>query len=449
MDSKLVCTASVGQRRCAIFVGGAPGGSAPFLFKHYPELMLQRAGLMENAEEVLQGLNFDAAGQPVSTSLSEQTSWLFQSMPTELGYRVLDEQGKVLLASAGMRSESEWLTETPAKSLNGIERTEIDGKSFAITTLKVSRGGALFYVQTATSVRFTKVLTDEKVRPAQAIVKAIVFLLFATLMFALALTLTVNRVLRPLRDASCAAAQIGPPNLGTRLLSEGVPSEIRPLIDAFNAALDRLQNGFLAQRQFLGSAAHELQTPLTLIRGQIELQPEIEDKELLFREIDLMARQVRQLLHLAEVSEPQNFSFVRISSVDVARDVLAYLLPKAHSKQVTLRLDAPGTPTTIWADRSALFILLKNILENAINVSTSGAAVTLIIDDVSIQILDEGPGIEAEHLPFLFKRFWRAPDTIHDGAGLGLAICMEIAVAHNWGLTANSSADGTRFMVSL
>jgi signal transduction histidine kinase len=116
---------------------------------------------------------------------------------------------------------------------------------------------------------------------------------------------------------------------------------------------------------------------------------------------------------------------------------------------VKLQLEAPVTPSTIWADRSALFILLKNIVENAINASPLNSVVLLIIDSVSIQVRDEGPGIKRDHLPFLFKRFWRAPDAGHDGAGLGLAICKEIAIAHEWRLTVSSLVSGTRFIVWL
>jgi signal transduction histidine kinase len=192
-----------------------------------------------------------------------------------------------------------------------------------------------------------------------------------------------------------------------------------------------------------------LHTPLTLIRGQIELQPEIEDKELLFHEIDLMARQVRQLLHLAEVSESQNYTFGEVNRVEVAQDVVSYLERKADKKQVKLRLDATVTLSPIWADRSALFILLKNIVENAINVSPANSVVSLIVDNVSIQVRDEGPGIRQEYLPFLFKRFWRAPDAKHDGAGLGLAICKEIVLAHEWRLTVSRLLSGTSFTVWL
>ena len=418
-----------------------------YAFNHFPEQMLGRHEQMENATDVANGLDFDDAGRPVSVRLPEQTAWLFDVVPTELRYRVLDERGSVLLASADARDDVPWVAGDLSAAAGKIERVQINRKLYDIMTLRIPHGHAVFYAQTATSVRFVDAMIGAKVKPIPAIVKITILLM--TIIFGLTLNLTVRRVLKPLREASSAAALVTPRNLTTRLSSEGIPSEIKPLINAFNEALGRLENGFSVQQQFLASAAHELQTPLTLLRGQIELQPEIENKELLFREIDLMARQVRQLLHLAEVSESQNFSFGEVSSVDVAQDVVAYLARKADRKQVKLELEAPVAPPSIWADRSALFILLKNIVENAINVSPPNSAVLLIIDEASIQVRDEGPGIRKEYLPFLFKRFWRDPDARHDGAGLGLDICKEIAIAHEWRLTVSSLVSGTRFIVWL
>ncbi|MFM0074233.1 ATP-binding protein [Paraburkholderia sediminicola] len=419
--------------------------AATYAFNHFPQQMLGQHEEMEGAAAIASGLRFDGAGHPVSVALPSEKAWLFEVAPTELKYRVLDERGNVLLASKGAQGDEAWIAGDLSGFVDNVQRTEIGAKPFEVLTMRVARGPAVFYIQTATAERFVDALVDSKVKPMPAIIKTIIVI--ATIIFGLTFPFTVHRVLKPLREASRAAARITPRNLTTRLSIEGVPSEIKPLINAFNEALNRLENGFAVQQQFLASAAHELQTPLTLIRGQIELQPGIDDKDLLFREIDLMARQVRQLLHLAEVSESQNFSFGEVNIVDVAQDVVTYLARKADRKEVTLRLETTVASSAIWADRSALFILLKNIVENAINASPAHGAVVLIVDAVSVQVQDEGPGIRQEYLPFLFKRFWRAPDARHDGAGLGLAICKEIATAHEWRLTVSSLVSGTRFAV--
>lgn len=417
-----------------------------YAFKHYPERMLGHHEVKENTLEIADGLRFDAAGRPVAVVLTEQNAWLFEVVPTELKYRVFDARGNLLLASSDVaRSGPSWLPAGVNDTDGKILRIQSGARVFDIMALPVQHGDQVFYVQMATSARFVRAIVGQKIKSIFALVRTTIIL--AMIVFGVTLTFTLHRILRPLRDASRAAARITPRNLTLRLPSEGLPSEIKPLINAFNDALARLENGFAVQQQFLASAAHELQTPLTLVRGQIELQTGIDDKHLLFREIDLMSHQVRQLLHLAEVSESQNFSFDAVNIVDVAQDVIAYLERKADRKTVRLGLDAPAALPSIHADRSALFILLKNIVENAINVSPAGGEVRLTVDAQSVRVQDQGPGIRDEHLPFLFNRFWRAPDAQHDGAGLGLAICKEIATAHDWRLTVSRLMPGSRFEV--
>ena len=417
-----------------------------YAFNHLPADRFRVSESIRSAHQLASDLRFDESGRPVSIKLDERATWLFDFASTELLYRALDASGHVLLASRGALDNASWDTGDLTSSLGVMKHVTINGKPFDVVTLEIMHGQTPFFIQSAASVAFNKAVLGEKIEPIPEIVAYT--LLIATIIFGLTLTFTVRRVLLPLRVASDSAASITPQNLRTRLSVKGVPSEIKPIITAFNDALARLENGFAVQQQFLASAAHELQTPLTLIRGQIELQPEVENKDLLFREIDLMARQVRQLLHLAEVSESQNFEFGEVDKVDVVEDVVDYLARKADKKQVKLHVDAPAIPATMQADRSALFILLKNIVENAINATPTRGSVIVSVDQTTICVQDEGPGVNPEDLPFLFERFWRAPDAQYDGAGLGLSICKEIALAHNWKLTVKTLATGTQFIVS-
>ena len=417
-----------------------------YAFNHLPPDTFRVSESIRSAHLLASQLRFDESGRPVSINLDERATWLFDFASTELLYRTLDASGHVLLASRGALNNASWDAGDLTSSLGAMKRVAINGKPFDVVTLEIMHGETPFFVQSAASVAFNKAVLGERIEPIPEIVGYT--LLIATIIFGLTLTFTVRRVLRPLRVASDSAASITPQNLRMRLSVKGVPSEIKPILIAFNDALARLENGFAVQQQFLASAAHELQTPLTLIRGQIELQPEVENKDSLFREIDLMARQVRQLLHLAEVSESQNFEFGEVDKVDVVEDVVDYLARKADKKQVKLHVDAPVIPATMRADRSALFILLKNIVENAINATPTHGSVIVSVDEKTICIQDEGPGVNPEHLSFLFERFWRAPDSQHDGAGLGLSICKEIALAHNWKLSVRTLPSGTRFVVS-
>jgi signal transduction histidine kinase len=265
------------------------------------------------------------------------------------------------------------------------------------------------------------------------------------LVLAAALWFTLRRVLQPLRQASAAAADIGPRSIGTRLETQKLPTELVPMVDAFNQALDRLEHGYRVQQDFLASAAHELKTPLALIRAQVELEESDKiDRQSLLRDIDFMARQVQQLLQLAEVSEPRNYVFEPVDVESVAGEVTGYLGRLAERRAVRLELDlaAPTGPVQLQADRSALFILLKNLVENALQHTPAGAAVRVKADAEGLSVQDEGSGIADEHLPKLFTRFWRGPQRRDEGAGLGLAICQEIAAAHGWALSARNNGEG-------
>lgn len=122
--------------------------------------------------------------------------------------------------------------------------------------------------------------------------------------------------------------------------------------------------------------------------------------------------------------------------------VLEYMgrVADRHSVRLGLRIDDDVPPWQV--DRSALFTLLKNLLENAIQHRAAGGVVTRSVHANGFSVTDEGPGMAAEHLPRMFDRFWRSPERRDEGAGLGLAICREVAIAHGWQLGARCRHEG-------
>jgi signal transduction histidine kinase len=260
------------------------------------------------------------------------------------------------------------------------------------------------------------------------------------------LWLTVIRLLRPLRETSAQAMQIGPQQLSRRLDEQDLPSELQPLVHAFNQALARLETGFRNQQRFLADAAHELKTPLALLRGQIELGGAGHTEQLL-SDVDHLARQVQQLLVLAEVSERSNFKPESIHLMPLAQEVIRFLTPMATKRGARLDLFFEDDRTMVHGDRMALYVLLKNLLENALNFAPAGSTVTLALRTHSLEVRDEGPGIDPADLQHVFERFWRAPQRRNDGAGLGLAICQEIARSHGWQLIARAHQPGAEFVL--
>jgi len=209
-----------------------------------------------------------------------------------------------------------------------------------------------------------------------------------------------------------------------------------------------VEHGYRVQQDFLATAAHELKTPLALIRAQIELMPPDAERDALLRDVAHMTRQVQQLLLLAEASEAHNYAFAATDVAEVAREAAQYLDRMARAAQVRIEL-APQPNAAPWeADRGALFTLLKNLLENAIQHAPAGTAVVVEVGASALSVRDFGPGVTPDQLPRLFARFWRGAHRRDHGAGLGLAICQEISQAHGWTLAARHGGPGLRLVVS-
>lgn len=405
-----------------------------------------RRGLDETASYIESHLRYDAQGQPVELQLNEKYRAMVDGLPKDFGYRVVDAQGQVLLAR-GDGSAAQVLAAQPVGAVEGITTVPTTEVTLQILNRPIPRAGRGDVIQVARSDRLEIVL--RRVGGGIFVKGGIAAAVLAVLVFCGVVVLMLRRLLRPLRAASAAAAGIGPHNLRARLDGTRLPSELSPLIDAFNQALARLEKGYRVQQEFLAAAAHELKTPLALIRAEIELdERDAGRRDLLLKDLDFMARQVHQLLHLAEVSEAQNYIFETTDVTQAVADAAVQLERLAGRHEVALAMQPPGAAVRLQADAGALFILVKNLAENAILHSPPGAVVTLAVDAQGLSVRDHGPGIAASELPLLFQRFWRGNDAAHQGAGLGLSICREIAQAHGWTLAARNASPGAEFRLS-
>jgi two-component system, OmpR family, sensor histidine kinase QseC len=404
--------------------------------------------LRERAGILVDKIKFDTNGKPVDLDFSEaDLDWLYDSLPHETAYRVLDAAGNVALVSKA--GEAFW---PPNDSGLRLERDtfvfERNGTTLHGATEPFEHQGRQWCLQFATSERLMKFIQQKFALPYMGTGIGI-FSAVLIVAFGLCAYITLRYALKPLCNISEAAAAISPRSLHARLQAEAVPAEISPLVDSFNRALERLEYGYRVQQEFLATAAHELKTPLALIRGQIELGVDEGNREVLLRDVSHMGRQVQQLLHLAEASEPQNYEFASVDAESLVHEVMDFL--ERLAKQQGVRLQAVVEPglTLPRGDRGALFTLLKNLLENAIQHSRAGGVVQLRAKSNVISVQDDGLGVSPEDLPKLFTRFWRSADRRDLGAGLGLSICREIATVHGWDLLARRGEPGMIFDLSI
>jgi signal transduction histidine kinase len=257
-----------------------------------------------------------------------------------------------------------------------------------------------------------------------------------------------GRLLRPVRQLTETARSITDTDLARRIPVEG-DDEIAELAETFNAMLDRLQHAFAAQRAFVDDAGHELRTPITIVRGHLELlgddpSERAETVALVTDELDRMARIVDDLLLLAKAEQPD---FLRREPVEIS-DLTTELLVKARALGPReWRLDgcAEG-PAVVDPQRVTQAVL--NLARNAVEHTTEGAVVALGSarhgPDLRVWVRDTGPGVEAADRERIFERFARgsAGRRRSEGAGLGLAIANAVAVAHDGRIELDTAPGG-------
>jgi two-component system OmpR family sensor kinase/two-component system sensor histidine kinase QseC len=220
-----------------------------------------------------------------------------------------------------------------------------------------------------------------------------------------------------------------------------LPSEIVPLVEALNALLARLHTAFTAQRSFVADAAHELRSPLTALKLQLDLlrrAPDDASRAENLRELaagmDRLQHLVAQLLTLAR-AEPgaADSAFADVDLVEAARQAAAETVPLAAERGVTLELDAPPS-LAVRGDAAALRILARNLIDNAVRYSGAHGRVhvELLADGphAVLRVDDSGPGIPAAERTRVFDRFYRRDSGDATGSGLGLAIVRAIADRH-------------------
>ncbi|WP_418320018.1 ATP-binding protein [Piscinibacter sakaiensis] len=263
---------------------------------------------------------------------------------------------------------------------------------------------------------------------------------------------TATLILRPLSAVAAAVRRRDAASLDA-LPTGGLPDEIAPLVGALNELLQRLGMALESQRAFVADAAHELRTPLTALKLQIGMLRRADDpaarrsaEQQLAAGIDRAARLVEQLLALAR-HEPGAAPFAgeRLDLAELARGVIADLVPLAVAADKRLLLFAER-PVEVDGDATALALLVRNLVDNALRHSPAGAAVEVTVDAPAgqplLQVDDAGPGIPEADRQRVFDRFFRREPGDGDGSGLGLAIVSTIAKRHRASVELGDSTRG-------
>jgi signal transduction histidine kinase len=360
-------------------------------------------------------------------------------------YAVIDNRGGVLFSS--LRDHAALFpADTRSSDVEFLQQRRGDA-TVSGASIRKTIGSQIVWIQTGEDLANRDVLTDDIVADFY---KNVGWITLPILLVLLIADIAIfRRALRPLRQASEIASDIGPTRTDLRLPTDEIPREVRPLVSAINLALDRLEEGFRIQRDFTADAAHELRTPLSILRTRLDILGDEQIAQALRRDVDGMAHIISQLLDIAEldafVVDPLEKADLRSVTAEVAEFVAPLAL--AQGKDVALL----GTTDPVWVkcNPEMLSRAIRNLAENAINHTAPGTTVEFIVDqNGTVSVLDHGPGVAEDERNLIFQRFWRRDRSKAGSTGLGLSIVRRIAELHSATITLeNRHPTGAGFSV--
>ncbi len=330
-----------------------------------------------------------------------------------------------------------------------------EGKAFRPQTLTI------FYAAPTIRLRM-------QVRRAGAFIAlAGMLLLAATVLLALR---GIRRGLRPLQNLAQEASRVSAQNWELRLPEEvSQIKELRPVTQSMKQMLERLQHSFEQQRQFLGNAAHELKTPVAVMKSTLQSlvqRPRTEDEyrrgiQQSLEDLERLEQLLQWMLRLARAEQWAHGALRRdLEVIDInatCEEAIERIRNLAQSRNTAVHLSTNG-PVPFRADPEDLQLVWINLLENAVRYSPEGSSVEVAVTSNNggpfhITFQDHGPGIPPHDLPHIFERFYRGDRSrtrATGGFGLGLAIAKALVEAYGGSISAESEPSrGTRMTVQL
>jgi two-component system OmpR family sensor kinase len=378
--------------------------------------------------------------------------------------QIVDLDGHVLarsvnLGTARLPTPSRLLSQLRAGGLVFETLQDFGEEPLRLLSVPVERRGVAYAIQVAGSL--------DDAHAAQRSARLLFLAMATAILGAVALTgaMLTRAILAPIDRVVHRARLIGESGLDARLPHPGSRDEIARLVETLNEMLGRIEQGFDAQRRFTADAAHELRSPVSRLRAELEVtlrRPRASDeyKEALqscLEEVERLSQLIDQLLLLARldsgVSREDSRQIVPLTPI--LEEAMTHMGPEALQRDVTLALDAPASAVLVRVDPTATSLVVTNILGNAVKFSPAGGQIRVGVSTEAqtavVLVSDNGPGIPEAELPRLFERFYRGSAARHSdvpGVGLGLAIC-RLLVEGQGGTIAISNSSGGGATVSI
>ena len=358
---------------------------------------------------------------------------------TSYWVRLLEESGQVVAETPGMGALLPIALFPPGETAAPAEIATKDyqtaGKLFSLVSLRTTEKGQTYLIQVAQDRS-----VDEQFEKEFGLLVVVVLVcgIFASAMIAVTVT---RRGLRPLNAMTRSLKQVGPNRFSERVPLAEWPRELQPVAIAFDDMIDRLEDSFNRLSQFSADLAHELRTPLANIRGEAEValtRPRSPNEyksvmESNVAECERLSGIIDNLLFLARAEAAESkVNYARFDGRAALERIAAYNEAIAEERRLEIICGGEGE---VYADPVLFGRAVSNLVDNAVHYTPDGGRIAISIettgDGAKITVEDNGCGIEAEHLPRIFDRFYRVdPSRSSEGSGLGLALVKSIADLH-------------------
>jgi two-component system sensor histidine kinase TctE len=368
-------------------------------------------------------------------------------------FQIVDLKGTLLVGDA----EVPWVpsTESPEFDRVFLRDDEIDENEVRVAWLfkRMAPDAEPVLIQVAET-------RNKRSGMAARIVSSVIVPQFAIVPIAVLLIyFAVSRGITPLHRLQDELRERRPSDLAPISL-KNIPAEIRPLIEALNDTMVRLDESLGEQRRFVADAAHQLKTPLTGLRTQAELALRETSPERLqacvrqmLHAVERLADMTQKLLMLAR-AEAMSTQSALLETVDLATlvpEVAREWGPQAMHRDIDMSFANATSRCKVRGNARLLHELFANLIDNAIRYTPQGGSVAILVhhdEGLCVDIDDSGIGIAPEERDKVFDRFYRVLGTHADGSGLGLSIVREIAALHHVQIGLHESAlGGTRVRI--
>ena len=399
---------------------------------------LETRDMQEAAMELAGHLSF---GDHPKLELTPGNMARFSSSYGRYSFAILDDVGRPLFSSAEPPQALASFDQSSSEPLGRFKLSSHNTLLWGISA-KANIEGHPVWIQVAEDMNHRDVLMDEivsgfKVRAGWLLVP----LFFLQLGFAL---VRMQRRFRPVLAASESATAISPQSPEGRVSSVRVPTEILPLVEAVNSALVRLEVAFRAQKEFLENAAHELKTPLAVLRARIETIDQGDLRRELEIDVNTLSRLVTQLLRAAEMEGLSRDERSEVDLGDLANAIAGYLGPTAvmDGKSITCTGDRHAS---VQGCTETIGQAITNLVENGLAHTAPSTSVEITVaggEHPEIRVRDHGPGVSEVERELVFQRFWRRDRRKGSGAGLGLSIVKRAMELHHGNVWVEDAAEG-------